>query len=81
MIASGDDNGVIKIWDLRLASSGKKAAVISFTGEKTHDGTVTDMAFHADTKWLFTSANDGTLGVFDLRKPILYAMSDSFCED
>lgn len=81
LIASGDDDGVIKIWDLRLASQGKKASVIQFTGEKTHDGTITDMDFHADTKWLFTSANDGTLGVFDLRKPSLYAMSDSFCED
>ena len=30
---------------------------------------------------LLTAANDGMLGVFDLRKPVLYAMSDSFGED
>lgn len=27
---------------------------------------------------LLATANDGCLGVFDLRKPVLYAMSDSF---
>ena len=30
---------------------------------------------------LLTAANDGMLGVWDLRKPELYAMSDSFEED
>lgn len=39
------------------------------------------MAYHTEHNMLLTSANDGTLGVFDLRKPILYAMSDNFEED
>ena len=30
---------------------------------------------------LLTASCDGTLGVFDLRKPLLYAMSDSFGDD
>lgn len=30
---------------------------------------------------LLTAANDGMMGVFDLRKPELYAMSDNFEED
>ncbi len=48
---------------------------------KDHEGTITGMAYHSENNMLLTSANDGTLGVFDLRKPILYAMSDNFGED
>lgn len=39
------------------------------------------MDYSLENKMLLTSANDGMLGVWDLRKPILYAMSDSFGED
>jgi len=39
------------------------------------------MAYSDEHKMLLTSANDGSLGVFDLRKPNLYAMSDNFNED
>lgn len=46
-----------------------------------HEGTITGMAYRSEQNMLLTSANDGTLGVFDLRKPILYAMSDNFNED
>jgi WD40 repeat protein len=48
---------------------------------KEHEGTISDIAYSFEHKMLLTTANDGTLGVFDLRKPILYAMSDSFGED
>jgi len=52
--------------------------VISFS---EHEGTITGMAYSSEHNMLLTSANDGTLGVFDLRKPVLYAMSDNFNED
>jgi WD40 repeat protein len=78
IIATGDDDGVVKIWDLRQANKGKKSCVVEF---KEHEGTISDLAYSYEHKMLLTSANDGTLGVFDLRKPILYAMSDSFGED
>jgi hypothetical protein len=77
VIASGDDDGGVKIWDLRLAQSGK-ACVMEF---KDHEGTVTDMCYNESAKMICCSANDGTLGVFDMRQPKLYAMSDSFSED
>lgn len=48
---------------------------------KEHEGTITDMEYNLENKMLLTSSCDGTLGVFDLRKPILYAMSDNFEED
>lgn len=77
VIATGDDDGVVKVWDLRLATSGK-ACVMEL---KDHEGTVTDMAYRESEKMLLTSAGDGTLGVFDMRTSKLYAMSDSFGED
>lgn len=46
-----------------------------------HEGTISDMALNDEKNMLLSSSNDGCLGVFDLRKPELYAMSDNFEED
>ena len=78
MLVSGSVDTKVKIWDLRQANQGKKSCVVEF---KEHEGTISDIAYSFEHKMLLTTANDGTLGVFDLRKPILYAMSDSFGED
>jgi WD repeat-containing protein 55 len=78
VIATGDDDGVMKVWDLRQAHKGKKSCVIEF---REHEGTISEMAYREDCKMLLSASNDGMLGVFDLRKPILYAMSDNFYED
>lgn len=79
MLATGDDDGMIRIWDLRMASSGKKHAVcMEFTD---HTGTIMGMDYKKDLNQLVTAAADGMLGVFDLRKNKLYAMSDHFEED
>lgn len=76
IVATGDDDGVIKIWDLRQAQHGtKKACAIEF---KEHEGSVTHMQYVAGKNMLLSTANDGMLGVWDLKKPELYAMSDSF---
>lgn len=66
IIATGDDDGRIKIWDLRVAAteSMNKACVISFN---EHEGTISDMVLNQDKTMLLSSSNDGHLGVFDLR--------------
>lgn len=46
-----------------------------------HAGTINDMFYAEDHKMLMAATNDGMLGVFDLRKGTLYAMSDNFEED
>lgn len=46
-----------------------------------HEGTISDMKFVAAHNMIVTSSNDGYLGVFDLKKGELYAMSDNFEED
>ena len=44
IIASGDDDGLIRIWDLRQAQQGKKHAIaMEF---KEHEGTVNQMIFN-----------------------------------
>lgn len=48
---------------------------------KEHDGTIMEMDYRRDLNQLVTASTDGMLGVFDLRKKELYAMSDSFEED
>lgn len=79
MIVTGDDDGLIKLWDLREAAHGKhKACAMTL---KEHEGSISDFAFNAEAKMLCSTGNDGMLGVWDLRKGQLYAMSDSFEED
>ena len=76
VIATGDDDGVIKLWDLRMAQEGKaKSCAMTFS---EHEGSISDFEYHEVGKKLLSVANDGMLGVFDLRKSSLYAMSDSF---
>ena len=45
---------------------------------KEHEGSISDFTYNAKAKMLCSVANDGMLGVWDLRKSKLYAMSDSF---
>lgn len=80
IIATGDDDGLLKIWDLRIAGQNgvNKACVMKF---QEHEGTISDMKFVPAHNMIVTSSNDGYLGVFDLKKGELYAMSDNFEED
>lgn len=80
ILASGDDDGLIKIWDLRLAANanGKQGCIMKF---EEHEGTIMDMKMNDEGNMLLTACNDGHLGVFDLRMNKLYAMSDNFEED
>ena len=76
VIATGDDDGVIKLWDLRMAQEGKASSCAMTFSE--HEGSISDFEYQEVGKKLLSVANDGMLGVFDLRKSSLYAMSDSF---
>ena len=48
---------------------------------KEHEGSISDFTYNESAKKLCSVANDGMLGVWDLRKTKLYAMSDSFEND
>lgn len=74
VVATGDDDGCIKIWDLRQAQSGKAKSCVMTLDD--HEGSISDFTYNESAKMLLSSANDGMLGVFDMRKSKLYAMSD-----
>lgn len=46
-----------------------------------HEGTISDLTVNDEKSKLLSSGCDGHMGVFDLRKPGLYAFSDNFEED
>lgn len=78
ILVSGDDEGEIKIWDLRT-----NVCVLNYYEQSE---TITDFAINSDLTFLLSTSVDGTLGVFDLRKADtskekLYALSDCLEED
>ena len=61
MIATGDDIGLIKIWDIRT----NKAC---YTFHK-HEDYICDMTYNEDKQTLLTVGGDAALCAYDLRKP------------
>ncbi|KAI8642408.1 WD40-repeat-containing domain protein [Parasitella parasitica] len=68
MMASADDQGVIKIWDSR-----KDKPVQTYT---EHEDFIADMAFSKAHRTLIAVGGDGYLSTWDIRKPNVAAMSD-----
>ena len=67
---SGDDEGCVKVWDLR-----KNSAIFTF---KEHTDYVSDLVIPEHSKNILLSCSgDGTLTVLHLRKGILVAASDN----
>ncbi|KAF8926609.1 hypothetical protein BGZ52_005391, partial [Haplosporangium bisporale] len=67
ILATGDDGGVIKLWDVRTGSE---------TMEYTeHDDFISDFDFDANSKTLVASSGQGTISIWDIRKSKMVAMS------
>ncbi|KAI9024287.1 WD40-repeat-containing domain protein [Phycomyces nitens] len=73
MFATGDDQGVIKIWDNR-----KEDAVMTYS---EHEDFIADMAYSASHKTLVAVGGDGYLSTWDIRKPNVAAMSDQMGDE
>ncbi|KAF9613107.1 hypothetical protein IFM89_005586 [Coptis chinensis] len=71
-IASGDDNGCIKVWDTR-----QRTCCNSFDA---HEEYISDMTYAADSLKLLGTSGDGTLSVCSLRKNKVLTQSE-FSED
>lgn len=69
---SGDDNGCIKLWDLRAPSH---SCVASF---EHHIDYISDMHYMPKKHLLISTSGDGYLNVIDARKGIIKASSDGF---
>lgn len=66
IVATGDEEGVIKIWDLRVNSSSQKnkGCLVTYSG---HEDFISSFAIHTKEKCLIAASGDGTLSVHDLR--------------
>ncbi|KAF9613101.1 hypothetical protein IFM89_005580, partial [Coptis chinensis] len=71
-IASGDDNGCIKVWDTR-----QRTCCNSFDA---HEEYISDMIYAADSLKLLGTSGDGTLSICSLRKNKVLTQSE-FSED
>jgi hypothetical protein len=60
MLASGDEDGGVKIWDTRAAGAG-----LALPG---HSDVINDLCVDEGRATLLAASGDGTIGVFDLRK-------------
>mmetsp|Transcript_8025 Transcript_8025/g.8054 ORF Transcript_8025/g.8054 Transcript_8025/m.8054 type:complete len:423 (+) Transcript_8025:194-1462(+) len=61
MIATGDDAGCVKVWDMRASAK----EVMSWS---LHEDFVSGFAYHADANTLLSVGGDATLCTYDLRK-------------
>ena len=68
MVATGDDDGGLKLWDMRL-----DGAVMSM---KESDDCITDIVGSTDRKVLLATSGEGTLSAFDPRKHKLKLQSE-----
>lgn len=71
-IASGDDEGCIKVWDTRQRSCCNSFSV--------HEEYISDMTFASDSMKLLATSGDGTLSVCNLRSNKVQTRSE-FSED
>ncbi|XP_030477205.1 WD repeat-containing protein 55 isoform X1 [Syzygium oleosum] len=71
-IATGDDNGCIKVWDTRQCS-----CCNTFSA---HEDFISDMTFASDSMKLVVTSGDGTLSVCNLRSNKVQTRSE-FSED
>ena len=80
IFASGDDDGGLKIWDIRSQAETAVKPVISFSQQTE---TITELVMEEDKGTLLATSNDGTLTAYDLRqtKGGIQDHSNSFEED
>ncbi|KAJ3305207.1 WD domain repeat-containing protein 55 [Blyttiomyces sp. JEL0837] len=69
ILASGDDEGVIKLWDLRA-----RKLVMKYT---QHADFISDFDYHEEKKTLVATSADATLSVYDIRKKKPIKISDN----
>lgn len=69
MLLSGDDDGVIKCWDIRTSK-----AVAEFN---EHEDFISDFAIRADKNTLCVTSGDGKLSTYSLKRMRMQAVSDN----
>ncbi|XP_017789147.1 PREDICTED: WD repeat-containing protein 55 homolog [Habropoda laboriosa] len=75
MFATGDDDGVVKVWDLR-----QKGNVPIFSIKKMEDY-VSAIVTHTDAKYLVCASGDGSLTTFNIPGKKLHVQSEEYGEE
>ncbi|GLC46097.1 hypothetical protein PLESTB_001033100 [Pleodorina starrii] len=65
LFASGDEEGLVALWDTRVPAGGGGGAVSRYT---QHTDYITDFALNGRAQALVVTSGDATLSVLDLRK-------------
>ncbi|KAF1381180.1 hypothetical protein PFLUV_G00171850 [Perca fluviatilis] len=60
ILATGDDAGTVKVWDMRKGTS--------IMEDKQHDDYISGIAVDQAKRILLTSSGDGTMGVFNIKR-------------
>lgn len=60
IFATGDDEGMLKLWDLRRGTS--------FMDLKHHEDYISEIAIDQAKRTLLTSSGDGSMGVFNIKR-------------
>eukprot|EP00750_Incisomonas_marina_P009097 INCI15806.1.p1 GENE.INCI15806.1~~INCI15806.1.p1 ORF type:complete len:457 (+),score=120.82 INCI15806.1:153-1523(+) len=82
LLASGDESGVIRLWDLRVTGSAVTGAKPVFESKDNKDYIAKLLPYHHGGKdFMFSCSGDGVLGVFDLRTMKAVALSDDIEEE
>lgn len=68
-LVTGDDDGIVKVWDMRGAS-------LCTASWDVHKDFVSGLLYHSDSHTLFSSSGDATIGVYDIRRPKDFYLSD-----
>ncbi|KAF2898961.1 hypothetical protein ILUMI_07222 [Ignelater luminosus] len=76
LFATGDDDGVVKLWDLRVKKDEK--AVFSL---KKNEDYISDITSNEAQKYLLCSSGDGSLTTIDLQNRKFFMQSEEYEEE
>lgn len=69
ILATGDDGGTIKLWDVRTGSEAMEYS--------DHTDFISDFDYDPNSKTLVASSGQGTISIYDIRKPTMLTMSEN----
>jgi len=72
LLATGDDSGEVKVWDLRASESSGGAAM----AWHIHEDFISALTFSPEQSTLLSCSGDATLGVYDIRRAANTSRSD-----
>ncbi|KAI8886283.1 WD40 repeat-like protein [Backusella circina FSU 941] len=73
LVATGDDEGVVKIWDIRTCKAAQEY--------KMHEDFISDVTYNEAKSTLIAAGGDGLLSIYDIKKPTEPVLHSEQVED